>query len=370
MGEHGAQDAPCHLVEARGRYAAGGDRGLERRAEEGRLVERISAVLVEAGIGSGLGAVGRAPVGHHIALRAEIAAQHFGEQPAALAGVDAVHLVVGAHHRAGIGALDGDLEREEVRHARGVGRDARVVIVAAGLEIVQGVMLDRRDDRIGLDAGDLRADHRAGEKRVLAAIFEIAAIPRVANEVHAAGQHDVEAGGAGFGADHPASGKTHRRVPARRGGEAGGEGGALALVLRPALGGDADAGVRLPLRRDAEARDAGDEPRRALAAAFGHGEVLGREIGREIAEDQLQFLVLGHLRKEQGDAAIRREGCVHPGPAGTGGGARGGRRGRGAGGQSEDRDGGGRSGEGLHCLSPRSLFFCTGLGLQRPHPIW
>ena len=44
-----------------------------------------------------------------------------------------------------------------------------------------------------------------------------------------------------------------------------GQRGALALLLRAALGRDADAGVGLPLRRDAEPRNAGNVAGRALA---------------------------------------------------------------------------------------------------------
>ena len=52
--------------------------------------------------------------------------------------------------------------------------------LAAGLEVVERVMLGGRDDVVRLDAGDLRTDDRAGEQRVLAAIFEIAAVARIA----------------------------------------------------------------------------------------------------------------------------------------------------------------------------------------------
>ena len=50
---------------------------------------------------------------------------------------------------------------------------------------------------------DLRADDGAGQQRVFAAIFEIAAVARLAHQVDAARQHHVEARGARFGADHP-----------------------------------------------------------------------------------------------------------------------------------------------------------------------
>src|SRR5437773_2651082 len=45
--EHRAEDARGHVVEPRFRHLAGSDRGLERRAEEGGVVERPAAFLVE-----------------------------------------------------------------------------------------------------------------------------------------------------------------------------------------------------------------------------------------------------------------------------------------------------------------------------------
>ena len=71
-------------------------------------------------------AVHRAPVRHHVARIAPVVLQHLVEQPVVLAGIDAVDAVVGAHHRAGMAGLDGDLEGQQVRFARrGRGRYPR-----------------------------------------------------------------------------------------------------------------------------------------------------------------------------------------------------------------------------------------------------
>jgi len=68
---------------------------------------------------------------------------------------------------------------------------------------------------IRLDTAHLRAHDRTGEQRVLAAILEVAAIARIAQQVDAAGQHDVEARGACFRADHRAATKGNVRIPGR-----------------------------------------------------------------------------------------------------------------------------------------------------------
>ena len=69
---------------------------------------------VEPGGDRGDRVVDRAPVRHHEAVEAPFLAQHPGEQPTVLGGVDAVDLVVGGHHRPRGGGGDDVLEAGQV----------------------------------------------------------------------------------------------------------------------------------------------------------------------------------------------------------------------------------------------------------------
>ena len=97
-----------------------------------------------------------------------------------LAGIDAVDLVVGAHHRARLAAIDGDLEGQQVALAQGGLVQLGVMHEAAGFLGVEGEVLDGRDDVAALDAGHLGPDDLAGQQRILAGIFEVAAVARLA----------------------------------------------------------------------------------------------------------------------------------------------------------------------------------------------
>src|SRR5215813_1775017 len=72
-----------------------------------------AGLLVEALEGK-IPARGRAPVGHYVARVAPGALENVVEQVAVPAGVLAVDLVVAAHDRARVGALDRHLEGEQV----------------------------------------------------------------------------------------------------------------------------------------------------------------------------------------------------------------------------------------------------------------
>ena len=68
---------------------------------------------------------------------------------------------------------------------------------------------------VRLDSGDFRSDDRAREQRVLAPIFEVAAVARIARKIDATSQHYVEAGRTRFGADHPTAIERDVGVPCR-----------------------------------------------------------------------------------------------------------------------------------------------------------
>ena len=105
--------------------------------------------------------------------------------------------------------LDGDFEGQQVGFSQRRPIDARVQRVAVDLVGVEREMLDGRDHVLRLDAAHRLSGEHAREQRVLAEVFEIPPVTRVARQVHAAGQQHVEALGAGLAA-HQCAGRIRR----------------------------------------------------------------------------------------------------------------------------------------------------------------
>ena len=74
-----------------------------------------------------------------------------------------------------MGVLDGGLEGGEVDLVQGALADGDVDTVALELFVVDDEVLDGGDDAFGLDALDIADGHLAGEERVFAVTFEVAA---------------------------------------------------------------------------------------------------------------------------------------------------------------------------------------------------
>ena len=225
-GEHGAQDALVHVGDARGIGGVLAVQRRQRRAEEDLAVEFLARFPVQSRQRVGGGMIG-APVRHHKAGIMPVLLQHLVEQEVAAAGKGPVEVVVGAHHRAGIAALDGDLEGQQVAFARRGFGDVHADGALLGLLGVQRIMLDGGHHMLVLDAADGFARQRAGQQRVFAQIFEIAAIARLARQVDAAGQQHIQAAGARILGDGRAAVIGDLRVPAGRQRQAGGQGGGV-----------------------------------------------------------------------------------------------------------------------------------------------
>ncbi len=176
---------------------------------------------------------------------------------------------------------------------------------------------------VGLHAPDLLAHHDAGQQRIFAGIFEVAAIARFAQQVHGAGQQHVVAGLARLAPYHGAACVGQLRVPGGRRGQARRQGRPRIRSPGAGLGSDADAGVRLPLRRQAEASDAGHEAGRIGTALRRTAIVLGWKVRAKIAEYGLDFFVQRHGAHQQGGPLVGWQGRIKPWlgrPAGTVGG--------------------------------------------------
>ena len=185
--EQRPEDPFHHIVQPALRNKARLQRRLHRGRAEPWLVANAAKAgeLIEPVVGR-RGRMDRSPVAHHEALVAPVALQHFVEEVVVLAAPAAVDEIVGAHHGARTSAFDREFEREQIRLAHRLRGNGDVQSRPLGFGVVHGVMLDRRDDVVRLDAVDQRTGHGAGEKRVLSRIFEVAAVPRLARKVHAA----------------------------------------------------------------------------------------------------------------------------------------------------------------------------------------
>ena len=287
--DHHGELAAHHVVEACGRHRAvrnclldGGRRQVDGRADV--------LFLVEPRVDRGRGAVRRPPVGLHLALEAPFVLQHVVEQVIVLAGIRAVQAVVAAHHAAGLPALRGDLERQQVELAQRAFVDLAVAAHPAMFLLVARVVLDGRDDLLPLRAERAFGEQIAGKQRILAEILEQPAAARLAREVGAAAQTHAEPLRAQLDRDLPAVVVRQPAIPARGHRDRRGEGRA---GERRAAG----AG-----RRVGHVQVGNAEPRHTLDIAGTAARHLRHFVLRM---DELKFLVERHLAHEQVGAPLR-----------------------------------------------------------------
>ena len=124
-------------------------------AETGELVEPVVRCVHRR--------VDRAPVAHDKSLEAPIMLQDFVQQVIVLASPAAVDEIVRAHDRTGLAPFQREFEREQVRLPHRLGGDRHIERRAECLLVVHGIMLDRRNDVIGLNAVDQRPGHHSGK---------------------------------------------------------------------------------------------------------------------------------------------------------------------------------------------------------------
>ncbi len=183
-----AQDPVRHVIEA----------GHGNLPAFHRLLESLAEVIgfrhleVQTGVGRLGCAMRGAPVGDDETLKAKVFLQSLVEEIVVLAGVIAVHQVIGAHHSARIGPLEGNLEAEQIAFAHGPLAHLHIDERASAFLIVHGVVFEVADDVLLLERLHLGARHRAGQDRIFAVILEVAAVARLAGEVDtAAERHGV-----------------------------------------------------------------------------------------------------------------------------------------------------------------------------------
>lgn len=162
---------------------------------------------------------------------------------------------------------------------------------------------------LALHATDQRANHRAGQQRILTGIFEVAAVAWVALQVDAARQQDVEALLPCLAAHGRAAGEGDFAVPAGGGGWAGRHCGGEIARADAARISHADTGIGRLLRRDAQPRYARHEAGRTDRTFRQRATVFAQP---EVAVQHLELLILGHRLQQQRSARIGVEGGVHP----------------------------------------------------------
>ena len=276
-------------------------RGLQRAA----VVRAVGQFEVEPAERAPDRVVARAEVRHGEAAEAPLVLQHALLELLVLARVGAVDPVLGAHHGAGVGLLDGGLERRLIDLAQRALVDVLVDNVAVDLLVVGEIVLRLGDRALGLDPLDGRHDDLARELRILAVGLERPPIQRDARDVDVRPFLEVAADRAGLAAHHRAVAECDLRV--ERGGESDRRGQRGRLRLHRPARADAGRAVVEPQRRDAQPGN-----RQRLACVLG---VRDRVQHRDL-------LVQGHLRDQRVGSLIGRAARVHPRRAGAAAGLR------------------------------------------------
>ena len=109
-----------------------------------------------------------------------------------LCGQCPVDIVVRCHDGPRIALLDGDLEVPQVDFAQCPDGNPCVKVEPVEFLIVSGEMLDGCSDSLALDSADVASRDPAGQKRIFGVIFEVSAAQRIALDVDARGEQDID----------------------------------------------------------------------------------------------------------------------------------------------------------------------------------
>ena len=310
-GEHGAQNAAHHVVEASLRHLALLDRMCQRFGEEILRVELFARLLIEPGQRRPNGRMHGAPIRHHEARITPISFQDLPEQPIVLAGIMPVHLVVGAHDAVRPASLDGEFERQQIGFPHGRGIDAGVEHDAIGLLRIQREVFGGRDHVPILHACDRLSGHDAGQQRIFGKVLEISAVARVTNEIGGATEQNVESFCARFRPHGLALSAGKRRVPGGGKGQIRRHRGRRIALSDIAWVADPEFRVGFLQGWDAQARHAGDEPGRAHRR---RGLRFAAPGSTKAAMHHRDLLIPRHGAEHQSGASFGREGSIVPGP--------------------------------------------------------
>ena len=139
-----------------------------------------------------------APVGDHIAVKAPLVAEDFGQKVIILVGIHTVDLIVGGHQRLGVTLLDGDLKAGQVDLPHGPLVHHGIHGHTAQLLGVDGEMLGTGGRALGLDAPDIGRGHLACQIGVLREVFKVSSTEGAALHIQAGAQNHVDILRGGF----------------------------------------------------------------------------------------------------------------------------------------------------------------------------
>ena len=145
--------------------------------------------------------MGAFPIGENKTLEGEIFFEDLIEEVIILAGIIAIHFVVGAHNAGRLGDADSNLEREQVGFAKRAVIENYIENISAGLLIVDRVMLNVAHDLLRLNTFGEIADDGAREDWIFTRIFEGTAVAWFAENIDATANGHVETLIAQFSAD-------------------------------------------------------------------------------------------------------------------------------------------------------------------------
>ena len=193
--EDNAQDAAHRFVQHGFIQFAGAD-GFHDSLDAPIL--RTGHFPIQAAFQGGHPVTHRAPVRDNQSLEAPFVFENFGQQVVMFGGECAVELVVGAHHRPGLGLFDCFFKGGQVDFAQGAlihfGADAE----ALEFLVVGGIMLERSAHALALNAVDDAGSHFPGQVRVFGKILEVAAAQRGAFHVGAGAEQNIHVQGDAF----------------------------------------------------------------------------------------------------------------------------------------------------------------------------
>ena len=216
--------------------------------------------------------------------------------------------VIAGHDGARLADLDGDLERQQVGFTQRRFAQIRADHHAPRFLAVGDEMLDGRDDALRLNAGDRMAGQLAGEQRVFADVFEIAAAARFADQVRATCKLHVEALGLRLASDQCATVVCELAVERRAQQQRAGQTRGMVARAHAADIADPETGVGLLHGGDAQPRDARIERGRADGAL--RFELVRQRNGHRAGQPG-ELFVLGHARNQVLGALTARGGSGH-----------------------------------------------------------
>ena len=198
------------------------------------IKERIALLVIQPCGRSFFKTVRSTPVRDHKSRKLPVPFQHFIQQVIILAGKDAIHAVIRAHHSVWVALLDANLKGEQVALPRRPFVDIHIDPTASALLVIERIVFDVADDVLRLNSGDQPGHYGPCQHGVFAQILKRPPVARFARNIHAAAERHIVALRPQLTPDERTIFKCCRGIPACRQRHIGGQGCRIAPVLRAA----------------------------------------------------------------------------------------------------------------------------------------